>query len=67
MYYFEEFFSKIKDNQHAEVPYGAQEMYECIDTAIQAILVNPDTTNPKTLLQTANSKLQSFLDSNYNK
>lgn len=67
MYYYEEFFSSIKDNQHAEVPYAAQEMYEYIDTAIQAVLINPDTTNPKALLQTANSKLQTFLDNNYNK
>lgn len=67
MYYFEEFFDHINEYQHAEVPYAAQEMYEYLDIAIQAILVDPYTTNPQTLLQTANSKLQSFLDKNYNK
>ena len=65
MYYYEEFFAKIQENQHAEVPYAAQEMYEYLDIAIQAVLLNPDTANPKTLLQSANSKLQSYLDSNY--
>ncbi len=66
MKYYSEFFDSIMANKHAEVPYAAQEMYEYLDTAIQAILVNPDTSNPTTLLQTANSKLQSFLDKNYN-
>lgn len=67
MYYFEEFFNTIKSNKHAEVPYAAQEMYEYLDTAIQAVLVDPDTANCKALLTTANSKLQSYLDKNYNK
>ena len=57
---------KIKTNKHAEVPYAAQEMYEYIDTAIQSVFTNPDTANPQTLLQTANSKLQSYLDKNFN-
>ena len=42
-------------------------MYEYLDTAIQAVLSNPDTSNPQALLQTANSKLQKFLDENFNK
>ena len=66
MYYYQEFFDKIKTNKHAEVPYAAQEMYEYIDTAIQSVFTNPDTANPQTLLQTANSKLQSYLDKNFN-
>ena len=41
-------------------------MYEYIDTAIQSVFTNPDTANPQTLLQTANSKLQSYLDKNFN-
>ncbi len=66
MYYYEEFFNNISNNKHAEVPYAAQEMYEYLDTAIQAVLVNPDTANVSALLQTANAKLQQFLDKNYN-
>lgn len=67
MNYYKDFFDSIKTNKHSEVPYGAQEMYEYLDTAIQAVLTNPDTANPKNLLTTANSKLQQYLDSNVNK
>ena len=67
MYYYKDFFDNIEANKHPEVTYAAQEMYEYLDTAIQAILVNPDTSNPQSLLDTANSKLQSFLDKNINK
>ena len=67
MYYYQDFYDSIKTNKHSEVPYGAQEMYEYLDTAIQAILTNPDTANPKNLLTTANGKLQQYLDSNVNK
>lgn len=63
---YEEFFEKIENNKHAEVTYGAQEMYEFIDSAIQNVFNNPDTANPKSLLTTANSKMQEFLDKNYN-
>lgn len=66
MYYYQEFFDTIKSNKHAEVPYAAQEMYEYLDTAISSVLLNPDTANVKTLLQTASSKLQTYLDKNYN-
>ena len=66
MYYYQEFFDTIATNKHAEVPYAAQEMYEYLDTAIQSVLTNPDTSNVRSLLTTANSKLQSFLDKNYN-
>lgn len=66
MYYYSEFFNTIKSNKHSEVPYAAQEMYEYLDTAISSVLLNADTANVKTLLQTANSKLQSYLDKNYN-
>lgn len=67
MYYYNDFYNGIKTNKHQEVPYGAQEMYEYLDTAIQAILTNPDTANPKNLLTTANAKLQTYLDNNVNK
>ena len=67
MYYYQEFFDTIAANKHAEVPYAAQEMYEYLDTAIQYVLEHPDTANVSSLLETANSKLQSFLDKNYNK
>lgn len=66
MTYYAEFFEKINDNKHSEVTYAAQEMYEYLDTAIQNILSNPDTANPKALLETANSKMQNYLDKNVN-
>lgn len=62
-----EFFEEIEENKHAEVQYAAQEMYEFIDSAIQNVLKDPETANAKTLLQTANSKMQNFLDENYNR
>lgn len=67
MYYYEEFFNTVASAKHAEVAYAAQEMYEYLDTAIQYVLENPDNANVNSLLTTANSKLQSFLDKNYNK
>jgi len=67
MYYYQDFYSSIKNNKHPEVPYGAQEMYEYLDTAIQAVLTNPDTANCKNLLVTANTKLQTYLDEHVNK
>lgn len=67
MYYYEEFFNTIKTYKHAEVQYAAQEMYEYLDNAIQSVLMNPDTVNVNSLLETANTQLQTFLDRNYNK
>ena len=64
---YEEFFNTIGENKHPEVPYAAQEMYEYIDNAIQNIFANPDTANPRALLQTANANMQNYLDKNINK
>ncbi|MCM1556847.1 MAG: hypothetical protein NC087_04860 [Anaeroplasma bactoclasticum] len=64
---YEEFFNKISENKHKEVEKGAQEMYEYLDIAIQSVLQDPYVANPKTLLETANSKMQSYLDTNVNK
>ena len=62
-----EFFDTIDEYKHPEVTYAAQEMYEYIDNAIQNIFTNPDTANPKALLQTANANMQNYLDEHINK
>ena len=67
MEYYQEFFDNIGTNKHNEVQYGAQEMYEFLDSAIQNILDKPETANAKSLLATANSKMQAWLDENVNK
>ena len=64
---YEEFFNKISINKHKEVEKGAQEMYEYLDIAIQSVLQDPYVATPKTLLETANSKMQTYLDTNVNK
>ena len=57
----------INEYKHPEVQYAAQEMYEYLDNAIQNIFSNPDTANPKALLQTANANMQNYLDEHINK
>lgn len=64
---YEEFFTKISKNKHKEVEKGAQEMYEYLDTVIQSVFKDPFVANPQTLLQTANSKMQDYLNKNVNK
>ncbi|MBQ9730964.1 MAG: extracellular solute-binding protein [Bacilli bacterium] len=64
---YQEFFDNINQNKHSEVQYGAQEMYEYLDAAIQSVLSNPETANPKSLLTTANAQMQQYLDKNVNK
>lgn len=64
---YQEFFDNIQANKHAEVPYGAQEMYAYLDTAIQTVLKDPDTANVKAALTTADSNMQRYLDENVNK
>ena len=64
---YQEFFDNIETNKHNEVQYGAQEMYEFLDSAIQNVLDKPETANAKALLSTANSKMQAWLDENVNK
>ena len=56
------FFDTIQTSKHTEVPVAAQMMYEILDTAIQEVLKNPDTANPRNLLTTANSNFQKHLD-----
>lgn len=67
MDYYGEFFENINENKHAEVSYAAQEMYEYLDAAIQSLFKNYETANPKSLLTTANSSMQKYLDENVNK
>ena len=62
-----EFFDKIDEYKHNEVQYGAQEMYEYLDAAIQSVLEKPELANPKALLTSANAKMQKYLDENVNK
>ena len=62
---YEEFFNSVKDNQHAEVPVAAQQMYEILDTSIQEVLKFPDTANVNSLLTTANTRFQQILDELY--
>jgi len=64
---YKDFFDSIDENKHNEVQYGAQEMYEFLDDAIQQVLDKPETANPKALLTSANSKMQDYLDKNINK
>jgi hypothetical protein len=60
------FFDAIEKNKHSEVPFSAQDMYELLDNAIQAVLDHADTANCAALLSTASSALQSKLDSGVN-
>lgn len=60
------FFNSIQSNKHSEVPYQAQDMYELLDDAIQAVLDHPDTANSSALLATASSSLQTKLDAGVN-
>ena len=53
MKYYQDFFDTIFDIRHIEEPYYTQEMYGLLDTAIQAVLSDPDTTNAKSQLITA--------------
>lgn len=61
------FFDYIGTHKHSEEPIAAQKMYEFIDDVIQAIFQNPDTTNAKALLTSANAKLQQVFDDTVNK
>lgn len=61
------FFDSISMYKHPEEPYYTQEMYEYLDSAIQNVLMNPDTVNVKAQLTTASGKLQKLLDDNINK
>ena len=62
MDYYRPFFDTISENKKSEEPMVAQKMYEILDDAIQALFQNPSSANPKSLLTTANGKLQKILD-----
>lgn len=62
MDYYSPFFDAISANKKSEEPIAAQKMYEILDDAIQALFQNPSSSNPKSLLTTANGKLQKILD-----
>ncbi len=62
MKYYSPFFSTINEYKHSEEPIATQKMYEILDDAIQSLFQNPESANPKSLLSTANSKLQKILD-----
>jgi len=57
---FSPFFDKIATIKHSEVPYHAQELYQALDTVIQAIFNNPSTVNVANLMNTANSSFNSM-------
>lgn len=67
MDYYNEFFSTISTNKHAEVQYLPQEMYEILDNAIAQVFEKSDTANCYSILTTCNSKYQEKLDREYNK
>ncbi len=62
MDYYSPFFDQIGANKKSEEPVAAQKMYEILDDAIQSLFQNPDSANPKSLLTSANSKFQKFID-----
>ncbi len=53
---YQDFFDKFEDMRHDEEPYYPQEMYLILDQAIQAVLTDPNNSNPQNLLNTANSQ-----------
>jgi ABC-type glycerol-3-phosphate transport system substrate-binding protein len=55
MKYYNDFYNSIFDIRRSEELYYTQEMYTLLDTAIQAILTEPDTTSALSQLTTANS------------
>ena len=61
------FFDHIQENKHAEEPYNAQDMYEILDTALQSVFNQPETSDCDSLLTTANASFQKILDKNVNK
>lgn len=62
MEYYSPFFDSVATNKKSEEPVAAQKMYEILDDAIQALFQNPSSSNPRSLLTTANGKLQKILD-----
>ena len=62
MEYYSPFFDSVAINKKSEEPIAAQKMYEILDDAIQALFQNPSSSNPRSLLTTANGKLQKILD-----
>jgi hypothetical protein len=62
MDYYRPFFDSIGSNKKSEEPVVAQKMYEILDDAIQALFQNPSSSNPQSLLTTANGKLQQILN-----
>ena len=62
MDYYSPFFDTIGEYKKSEEPIAAQKMYEILDDSIQALFQNASSANPKSLLTTANSRLQKILD-----
>ena len=62
MEYYHPFFDSIGETKKSEEPIAAQKMYEILDDTIQSLFQNPSSSNPKSLLTTANGKLQKILD-----
>lgn len=65
--YMKDFFDTIHDMRRAEEPNYCQEMYGCIDNAIQNVLSTNSTGSPAALLTTANNTFQSTFLSRLNK
>lgn len=65
--YMKDFFDTIYDMRRAEEPNYCQEMYDCIDKAIQNVLATNTTSSPASLLTTANNTFQTSYLSKLNK
>lgn len=65
--YMKDFFDTIYDMRRAEEPNYCQEMYDCIDKAIQNVLATNTASSPAALLTTANNNFQSTYLSRLNK
>lgn len=62
-YYFQDFYDTIETMKKLEEPNSCQDMYAYLDTALHAVLSDPDRSNCLSLLTTANNGFQTaFLD-----
>jgi len=65
--YMKDFFDTIYDMRRAEEPNYCQEMYDCIDKAIQNVLATNTHGTPSALLTTANNTFQTMYLNRLNK
>jgi|AGTN01.3.fsa_nt_gi ABC-type sugar transport system, periplasmic component len=57
--YYKDFLGALTGMRRTEEPFYTQEMYSLLDNAIQAVLSEPYSSVPASLLQTANAQFQS--------